>query len=67
MAIDLWWGSGSPHSWRVMLALEHKRLPWTSHLLQLSRQDQKSPQMLAMNPRGRVPVPRARRPRLPLP
>lgn len=56
MAIDLWWGSGSPHSWRVMLALEHKRLPWTSHLLQLSRQDQKSPQMLAMNPRGRVPV-----------
>jgi glutathione S-transferase len=56
MAIDLYWGSGSPNSWRVMLALEHKRLPYVSHLLQLSRQDQKSPQMLAMNPRGRVPV-----------
>jgi len=56
MAIDLYWGSGSPNSWRVMLALEHKRLDYVSHLLQLSRQDQKSPQMLAMNPRGRVPV-----------
>ena len=56
MAIDLYWGSGSPNSWRVMLALEHKRLAYVSHLLQLSRQDQKSPQMLAMNPRGRVPV-----------
>jgi glutathione S-transferase len=56
MAIDLYWGSGSPNSWRVMLALEHKRLAYVSHPLQLSRQDQKSPQMLAMNPRGRVPV-----------
>ena len=56
MAIDLYWGSGSPQCWRVMLALEHKRLPWTSHPLQLARQDHKSPQMLAMNPRGRVPV-----------
>src|SRR5262245_54594636 len=36
MAIDLYWGSGSPYSWRVLLALEHKRLAYTSHLLQLS-------------------------------
>jgi glutathione S-transferase len=56
MAIDLYWGSGSPNSWRVMLALEHKRLDYVGHLLQLSRQDQKAPPMLAMNPRGRVPV-----------
>ncbi len=56
MAIDLYWGSGSPTCWRVLLALEHKRLDYVSHLLQLGRQDQKSPQMLAMNPRGRVPV-----------
>ena len=56
MSIDLWWASGSPYSWRVMLALEHKRLAYDSHLLQLAFQEHKSPYMLAMNPRGRLPV-----------
>lgn len=56
MAIDLYWGSGSPYSWRVLLALEHKHLSYDSHLLQFSRQEHQSPQMLALNPRGRLPV-----------
>jgi len=56
MAIEVFWGSGSPFAWRVLLALEHKRLTYTPHLLQFSKQEHKSPQMLAMNPRGRVPV-----------
>ena len=56
MAIEVYWGSGSPFSWRVLLALEFKRLPYVSHLLQFSKQEHKSPQMLAINPRGRVPV-----------
>jgi glutathione S-transferase len=56
MAIDLYWGSGSPFAWRVLLALEFKRLPYASHVLQFSKQEHKSPQMLALNPRGRVPV-----------
>ena len=56
MAIELYWGSGSPYSWRVQLALEYKRLPYESQLLQFSKQEHKSPQMLRMNPRGRVPV-----------
>jgi glutathione S-transferase len=56
MAIDLYWASGSAYSWRVLMALEHKRLQYASHLLQLSLQEQKSPQMLALNPRGRLPV-----------
>jgi glutathione S-transferase len=56
MAIDVYWGSGSPYSWRVLLALEYKRLAYRSHLLQLSKQEHKSPQMLAMTPRGRLPV-----------
>ena len=56
MAIDVYWGSGSPYSWRVLLALEYKRLPYTGHLLQFSKQEHKSPQMLALNPRGRLPV-----------
>jgi glutathione S-transferase len=56
MSIELYWGSGSPFSWRVLLALEYKRLSYESRELQFSKQEHKSPQMLRMNPRGRVPV-----------
>ena len=56
MAIEVYWGSGSPFAWRVLLALEYKRLPYTSHLLQFSKQEHKSQDMLALNPRGLVPV-----------
>jgi glutathione S-transferase len=56
MAIEVFWGSGSPFAWRVLLALEYKRLAYTSHLLQFSKQEHKSHEMLALNPRGRVPV-----------
>jgi glutathione S-transferase len=56
MALELYWGSGSPYSWRVQLALEYKRVPYESHLLQFEKQEHKSPQLLRMNPRGRVPV-----------
>ena len=56
MAIDVYWGSGSPYAWRVLLALEYKGLQYNSHVLQFSKQEHKSPQMLALNPRGRVPV-----------
>jgi glutathione S-transferase len=56
MAIEVFWGSGSPFAWRVLLALEFKRLPYVSRLLQFSKQEHKSPHMLALNPRGRVPV-----------
>jgi len=56
MAIDVYWGSGSPYAWRVLLALEIKRLAYTSHLLQFSKQEHQSPQILALNFRGRVPI-----------
>jgi glutathione S-transferase len=56
MALELWWGSGSPYSWRALLALEYKQLPYISHQVQFAKQEHKSPQMLQMNPRGRVPV-----------
>lgn len=56
MAIEVYWGSGSPYSWRVLLALEYKRLAYTGHQLQFSRQEHKSPQILALNFRGRVPI-----------
>ena len=56
MALELWWGSGSPYSWRALLALEYKRLPYVSHQVEFAKQEHKSPQLLKMNPRGRVPV-----------
>ncbi len=56
MSIEVYWGSGSPYAWRVLLALEHKGLSYSGHLLEFSRQEHKSPHMLHMNPRGRVPV-----------
>lgn len=56
MAIDLYWGSGSPYCWRVLLALEHKRLAYRSHALKFDQQEHKAPQMLGMNPRGQLPV-----------
>ena len=56
MALTLYWGSGSPFVWRVQLALEHKRLPYESQLLHFDKQEHQSPQMLKLNPRGRVPV-----------
>jgi glutathione S-transferase len=56
MAITLYWGSGSPFSWRVLLALEHKRLSYESRLLHFDKQEPQSPHMLKLNPRGRVPV-----------
>ncbi len=56
MAIEVYWAAGSPYCWRVLLALALKGLPWRGHLLQPQFHEQKSPQMLAMNPRGRLPV-----------
>jgi glutathione S-transferase len=54
--LELFWISGSPFSWRVMLTLEAKQIPYTAHLLQGSRGDHKKPEYLALNPRGKVPT-----------
>jgi glutathione S-transferase len=56
MALELWWGSGSPYSWRALLALEYKQLTYVSHVVQFAKQEHKSSPLLNMNPRGRVPV-----------
>ena len=56
MAIELYWGSGSPFAWRVMLTLEVKRLPYESKLLEFSKQEHKTPAYLQLNPRGKVPT-----------
>jgi glutathione S-transferase len=56
MAIELYWGSGSPFAWRVMLTLELKRLPYESKLLEFSKKEHKTPAYLQLNPRGKVPT-----------
>ena len=56
MALELYWGSGSPFAWRVMLTLEIKKLAYQSNLLEFSRGDHKAPAFLKFNPRGKVPV-----------
>jgi glutathione S-transferase len=39
-----------------MLALEIKKIPYTSHLIEFSKKQHKSPEFLALNPRGKVPL-----------
>ncbi len=54
--IEIFWSSGSCPAWRVLLALEFKGVPYESHLLQLSKREHKTDEMLRMNPRGTLPV-----------
>lgn len=54
--IEVYWGSGSPFAWRALLALELKKLPYESRLLEFSKGDVKTPEYLALNPRGKVPT-----------
>jgi glutathione S-transferase len=56
MALELYWGSGSPFAWRVMLTLEVKGLDYESKLLEFSKGENKSPAYLQLNPRGKVPT-----------
>jgi glutathione S-transferase len=56
MTLEVIWGSGSPYAWRVLLTLEVKGLGYESRLIQFSRGDQRSPEHLALSPRGKVPV-----------
>ena len=54
--LEVFWDSGSPFVWRVLLALEVKQVPYTSRRIQFSRDEHKTPEFLAMNPRGKIPV-----------
>jgi glutathione S-transferase len=54
--LQLYYGSGSPYAWRVQLALEHKALPYERIVLSFAKGDLKTPEHLARNPRGKVPV-----------
>ena len=54
--MKLYWGSGSPFSWRAMLALIVKGAEFDDQRLHFDKKEHKSPEYLAINPRGRVPT-----------
>ena len=54
--IELYGISGSPYTWRVQLALEHKSVPYELRTLSISAGEHRAPAFLAKSPRGRVPL-----------
>lgn len=56
MSLTFYFGSGSPYAWKVWLALEHKGVPFEAKRLSFDNDDTKTPEFLAINPRGRVPA-----------
>jgi glutathione S-transferase len=56
MSVTLYYMSGSPYSWRVWLALEHKSIPHDVRTMSYDAGDLKTPEFAALNPRRRVPV-----------
>lgn len=53
--IDLY-TAATPNGWKISIMLEECRLPYTVHPIDLMANEQKSPEFLAMNPNGRIPV-----------
>lgn len=58
-APEVYWGSGSPYAWRVLLGFAIKNVPYESHLLSFSEREHRSPEYRAISPRGKVPALRA--------
>ena len=56
MALVFYHGHGSPYSWRVWLALEHKKIPYEVKILSFSEGDTRKPEFVAINPRHQVPA-----------
>ena len=56
MALDFYHGHGSPFSWRVFLALEHKKVPYNLKVLSFQNNETQKPEFVAINPRHQVPT-----------
>jgi glutathione S-transferase len=52
----VYWGSGSGPAWRVLIALKEKQLEFEARLIEFSKKEHKSEEVLALNPRGQVPT-----------
>lgn len=53
--IDLY-TAATPNGWKASVALEEMGLEYTTHAVNLMKGEQKTPEFLAMNPNGRIPV-----------
>ena len=53
--IDLY-TAATPNGWKASVALEEMGLEYTAHAVNLMKGEQKTPEFLAMNPSGRIPV-----------
>ncbi|XP_038662973.1 glutathione S-transferase A-like [Scyliorhinus canicula] len=52
----LFWGSGSPPCWRIMIVLEEKKLQgYQQKMLSFEKMEHKSEEVMAINPRGQLP------------
>jgi glutathione S-transferase len=56
VALTFYYGSGSPFAWKVWLALEHKEIAYDFVRIVFDRGEQRTPEYLAINPRGKVPA-----------
>ena len=53
--IDLY-TSATPNGWKVSMALEEMELDYETHVIDLSRGEQKTPEFLELSPNGRIPA-----------
>ena len=53
--IDLYTAE-TPNGWKISITLEELGIPYTVHALALSKNEQKSPAYLKINPNGRIPT-----------
>jgi len=56
MGYHLYWLSGAPPVWRVMLALNLKKIRYTDTRFEIGSSDMADPSFRLINPRGQVPV-----------
>ena len=54
MPLELWGHWGAPNPFKVCIVLEALKLPYKTHLLELSEVKQES--YIALNPNGRLPT-----------
>jgi len=48
--------SATPNGWKASVTLEELEIPYEVHAIDLMKNEQKTPDFLAMNPNGRIPV-----------
>ena len=56
MTIEFFWMPGGPFALRCLMALTAKNLPYRSRQIDVAKQENRTPEFLAMSPSGTLPV-----------